>query len=1095
MRKFYSFFAVILLFTALHSVDASAQAVEFPQMRKPDAANASESNGTYVLYNDVLTASFKATDGKLIFDGCPELGLKEGTELFKIVLGDGRKVSSSEMTLTSCEIEMLQGDETATVASESLDGFALKAHLTFEGLEFDWSAILRDGSHYLRSALTISANSNVAMKSIVPLWYGVSKENAPEVVGNTRGAVLMSESIFAGLETPTGYNSIEAGKEPGMDIIADSGFSFNSWKADSSTADAQYVSNPAYFTWKPGAETPQAIQNLGRYYKEDNCKYIAGKRGFINVAQSGNHTVKFQYSSGTHRLNTAGVDLVNMNGEIVASDYHAGYTGGAASNNTYTLNVPKEGTYLVRYFVYLWGDADAKPEGVTSTGTITWSPTVTAASGPATSPNLTVDAGFSLKSWSPDTNNSDATSLSNPAYFTWVPGNDTPQGIKNLGYYYNTSNCTYIRGKRGYMKTTQSGTHTVKFQYTSGTHRLNVAGVDLINSNGDIVASDYHAGYTGGAASNNTYTLNIPEAGTYIVRYFISNKVSTDNDIVTSTGTITWTPDVQTATGFPSVAGGDENEDDETVYIQGLWSRETTLEAGKTWTVSSVVGLVAPGQARRSFLAYSERERAVPWRPFPHYNSWYELNINRNNSPTYSGHMTATDCADVVQQWKNKLFDAQGAYIKAFVWDDGWDEYGTWDFNPGFPNGFKEPYELAKEYGTGTGAWLGPVGGYGNSGTLRRQYWQNKGGMVLSNPAYYNVFLGACSRMVNEYDFNFFKLDGISEQFSAVGPDAGATGNENAEGIISVLSAVREIRPDMFFNTTVGTWASPFWFHFTDAVWRQEADWSTIGNQGNDRERWITYRDHLVYKNFVQNSPICPINTLMTHGVILTTHGDVSKTMDYDGILREIRCAFACGSGMVELYCDYSLLNSINGGKLWSDLAECIKWQEKNADVLPDIHWVGGNPWDGSKANVYGWASWNGQKATLALRNPSTSPQTYTFTLRQALDVPGYDSDEFTFEHSFNNQAELPGLTTGMSIDLDAQITVTLPGSSVYVFDGMSKKNPVAAIDKIENDNDVLLGENTEANQTVYDLLGRKVNEHNLMPGIYIKAGKKILVK
>ena len=69
--------------------------------------------------------------------------------------------------------------------------------------------------------------------------------------------------------------------------------------------------------------------------------------------------------------------------------------------------------------------------------------------------------------------------------------------------------------------------------------------------------------------------------------------------------------------------------------------------------------------------------------------------------------------------------------------------------------------------------------------------------------------------------------------------------------------------------------------------------------------------------------------------------------MEYDGILRELRCAFACGSGMVELYNDYKLMNEINGGQLWKNLADCVKWQEANADVLPDIHWVGGNPWDG----------------------------------------------------------------------------------------------------------------------------------------------------
>ena len=51
--------------------------------------------------------------------------------------------------------------------------------------------------------------------------------------------------------------------------------------------------------------------------------------------------------------------------------------------------------------------------------------------------------------------------------------------------------------------------------------------------------------------------------------------------------------------------------------------------------------------------------------------------------------------------------------------------------------------------------------------------------------------------------------------------------------------------------------------------------------------------------------------------------------------------------------------------------------------MLPDVHWVGGNPWDGSKANVYGWAAWNGPKATLALRNPAASRQTFTITLRE----------------------------------------------------------------------------------------------------------------
>ena len=477
-------------------------------------------------------------------------------------------------------------------------------------------------------------------------------------------------------------------------------------------------------------------------------------------------------------------------------------------------------------------------------------------------------------------------------------------------------------------------------------------------------------------------------------------------------------------------------------HIEGLWRRNTTLKAGKTWNISSVVGLVAPKQLRRSFLAYSERERAVAWRPYPVYISWYELNIDRNNAqaPSYKGNMTVEQCADVVSHWKTHFYDKYHMAPKAFVWDDGWDQYGTWTFNPNFTNGFDEPANEAKKMGTGIGAWLGPVGGYGQSGEYRRAYWRSKGGMQLSNEDYYNFFIRCCTNMIDRYDFRFFKFDGISAQASAIGPDEGTRGEENAEAIISIERAVRQKRPDIFLNTTVGTWASPFWFHFTDAVWRQEGDYGEAGDQGTDRERWITYRDRLVYQNFIQRSPVCPINTLMTHGFILSRWGAVSKNMDYDGIVREMRCAFACGSGMVELYNDYKLMDEIkdnqgNAGALWKDLAECIKWQQEQADVLPDAHWVGGNPWDGKKANVYGWAAWNGKKSVLTLRNPSASAQTFTTTLREALDIPAYVRGKITLTHAFN-QAELDGMPINKAIDIDTPLVLNLPGSSVFIYNG-----------------------------------------------------------
>ena len=669
----------------------TAQSVIFPQEKQAGNASLVAERGVYTLQNDLLKAHFVAKNNHVFFNGCEQLGLLPGSELFSILLADGREVPASSMNLKSVEELNLTPAEGAAKGSLKLNGKAIEAHFTFEDLSIVWRAVLRDGSHYLRTEMDINANKDVAMRGIIAMKYSFNNKfskQLPHVVGNTRGAVIANDKIFAGLETPMGINTVAS------------------------------------------------------------------------------------------------------------------------------------------------------------------APTV------------------------------------------------------------------------------------------------------------------------------------------------------------------------------------------ETSVLQGLWSRQTTLQAGKTWNVGAVVGLIAKDQARRSFLAYSERERAVPWRATPVYISWYELNIDRNNSEDYSENMTINQCVDVIKHWNKDFFKKYKKNVKTFVFDDGWDQYGLWTFNKNFPNGFKEIDKEARKMGSGIGAWLGPVGGYGQSGTYRRNYWKDKGGMQLSNPAYYKTFLDACTNMINSYDFRFFKFDGISAQASAIGPDAGARGDENAEAIINIEREVRKIKPDIFLNTTVGTWASPFWFQFTDAVWRQVADYNVIGNQGSDRERWITYRDHLVYQNFVQNSPLCPINTLMTHGFILSKWGAVSKDMDYEGIVRELRCAFACGSGMVELYNDYELMNKINKGALWKDLAECIDWQEANADVLPDIHWVGGHPWDGKKANIYGWAAWNGKKAVFTLRNPAAYEQTIKLTLRKALDIPAYVKTTITLNDGFS-QGVLGGLKVNEPIDIDKELTLTLPKSSVFVYNGV----------------------------------------------------------
>lgn len=893
MRINTFWFGIVLavLLGLANAMSINAQAVLFPMQEQPGSAVVSESDGVYTLSNNLLSARYAIDGGHLIFDGCEALGLKAGSDLFSVTLGNKQSFTSSQMTMGPVKIVPLTPDETAARGSEKIAGHAVEATFSHDNLTVVWRAVLRDGSHYLRTEMELSSSEPLQMSSITPMNYTVLPPlvGMPETVGNTRGSVLASDCIFAGVESPMGLNTCGGGS------VVDPDFKLKSWDAGS-------------FDWLP-AQIPAGILDMG--YESSQ---IAATAGYAKFAQTGRTVVTFTYKGGTHRLNIVGVDLVNLDGEVVSSDYHYGYTGNLKDKNTYTIEVPQEGIYIIRYFM------ETRTETITSNGTISFNRTV-----------------------------------SEPA----------PSEL----------------------------------------------------------------------------------------------------------------PDVE------QVAEA---------AMTGVWERPAELLPGRIWKISSVVGLIAPGQARRSLLAYIERERAVPWRSFPHYNSWYELNIDRNNSPTYANHMTIDDCVRVTKQWKTNLFDNYGVGIQAMVWDDGWDNYGTWTFNPNFPDGFTAADEVARTMNAGMGAWLGPVGGYGASGNARRAYWTNRGGMTLGNPEYYQVFLDACTNMLNDYDFRFFKFDGISAQWTSVGPDAGAAGIEKAEGIIQLEQDVRAIKPDLFLNTTVGTWASPFWFRYTDAVWRQENDWGAVAAKGaqaacNDRERWITYRDRLVYQNFVQLSPLCPINTMMTHGFILTKYGSVSKDMSYRSIVNELRCAFACGSGMVELYADYALLNkaySDGSGKsrqLWGEIAELIKWHEANADVLPDIHWVGGNPYDESTGNgqVYGWGAWNGKRCVLTLRNPNGVATKFEGTLREALDIPAYVTDDIILTPSFADQGALAGLPTGEAVGLDTPLSLTLPANGVFIYEGTHTQSGIGQIDA------------DPAQHGIYDLRGIKVQKPSR--GAYIVNGRKVI--
>lgn len=589
-----------------------------------------------------------------------------------------------------------------------------------------------------------------------------------------------------------------------------------------------------------------------------------------------------------------------------------------------------------------------------------------------------------------------------------------------------------LRVSEGSVEFTQAGDCTVAFQAAEAQQNpLHPIAVQLVSADGaTVVSEDVHEGRVGHkVADKASYQLKVPAAGLYTLRYW----VQTAENPVAGQGRVSLSL---------AHAGGSNSTKSETPanLVTGTWNRATTLKAGQKWQVSTVLGLFGKEQQRRSFLYYSERERAVPYRPFVHYNDWYEIGIRLHDNQDPAKRTNEKMWLDIVNTWNRELFTKRNTHLDAFVIDDGWDEFNSlWDFHCGFPQGFKNIGKLAHKQKAGIGTWLGPVGGYGSSKKMRLNNWNKAhanrpiNNFQLSNDEYFTAFTGRCKQMIKDYDMRYFKFDGISTKFHAKGP----AGEEDAEGILKVLTDLREARPDVFINTTVGTWASPFWFRFADSIWRQENDFGQVGG-GDARDQWITYRDRLVHEVFVEGAPLCPINSLMTHGIIITKNGP-PRVMSTDpaNCVKEIRAAFGCGSGLLEIYADQDLLNQ-GKGELWDELATGIKWLRRNKDVLADTHWVGGNPWNGSDGDIYGWAAWNKSKSTLTLRNSSGAEKTLKTTLRKILDVPPGVRGKVQFRNSYPDQRELPGFT-GKSLSYDEEISLTLKPFEVFVFEGKTE--------------------------------------------------------
>lgn len=447
------------------------------------------------------------------------------------------------------------------------------------------------------------------------------------------------------------------------------------------------------------------------------------------------------------------------------------------------------------------------------------------------------------------------------------------------------------------------------------------------------------------------------------------------------------------------------------LWVGSFVKRYEPVTSSAPLKFSTVWGVSPNNQMRRSFLHYLERERAVSYHQQLHYNSWFDISWQDRK-------LDETSCLDRIQTFADSLIVKRKIKMDAFLFDDGWDDNQTlWQFNNGFPNGFNKLSELSKKYQSNLGVWISPWGGYDEAKIQRLAYGQkqtppfetNANGFSLSGSNYYKRFVDVVTSFVRNQGIAQFKFDGVGAGDGSEG--ANASYEKDIDALLRLIPDLREIKPDLYFSLTVGTWPSPYWLFYGDAIWRNGGD-TGLSGVGSKRQQWINFRDGEAYNNTVKRGPLFPLNSLMYHGICIADNGTPGTLeMSDKDIADEIWSFFGTGTSLHELYINPHKLNKAN----WDCLAKAIKWAKENEDIMVDTHWVGGSPAD---AQIYGFASWSPKKAILMLRNPTAKKQSFTVNVAKVFEMPENRNIDYNFFDVRNENISKP-IGKGSSFQLD----------------------------------------------------------------------------
>lgn len=132
----------------------------------------------------------------------------------------------------------------------------------------------------------------------------------------------------------------------------------------------------------------------------------------------------------------------------------------------------------------------------------------------------------------------------------------------------------YVVSTEQLLQVTDMGDITVAFKWTGGNHRIDVLGVDLLDSYNNVVYSNYSVGFSGGAGIPVEYKMEDVETGTYTLRYF-STSQGNNNSKGTITITYTEAVDEPDETIISNLADANPNKAYTATTQRASWAVDT----------------------------------------------------------------------------------------------------------------------------------------------------------------------------------------------------------------------------------------------------------------------------------------------------------------------------------------------------------------------------------------------------------------------------------------------------------------------------------------------------------------------------------------